>query len=227
MLSIARRTFKVRLALNLVLILSLCLSSSSCLKQGQTTSIPGVDSPIINIVDGKVMLTIGFKYIDIPGSFTFGIPNTKGSSATLGPRTNGGSLIRVLLEPQDLISDEFNNIPTQTLPDGRPFPFIMGGTLPAVAFEAPELLNTTFYLSQEAFGLFIPIEFPNEVIFNITSDIVINDKKIGIFSIIPNSTDGEGSGLVIMLSISEINKHKEMQRLINYSKKSKNRGVLF
>lgn len=195
---------------------------SSCLNQGEQTKLPGIDGPKINIVDGKILLSVGLENIDLPAGATLPIPKLKNSSVTLSPRFEGGSLIQVAFDLKDVENDEFRVVPSQTLPDGRPFPFLVGGELPALAFNIPKAFDTTFYASNKAFGFFIPVKFPPEVNFNVPIRIKVNDKNYGIFSAIGNGPDGTGSGFVVMLTLDNIRNNDDAKTLLKLSKKYKN-----
>ena len=192
---------------------------TSCLNQGETPKIPGVDGPMINIVDGKILLSVGLENIDLPAGATLPIPKLKSSTVTLAPRFEGGSLIQVSFDLKDIENDEFRVVPSQTLPDGRPFPFLVGGELPALAMNIPRAFDTTFYASNKAFGFFIPIKIPAEFQVNIPFRLVVNGKNYGIISAIGNGPDGHGSGLCVLLSLDNIRNNEEAKALLKLSEK--------
>lgn len=194
---------------------------SSCLNQQNQAKIPGIDGPKLNVVDGKILLSIGLENIDLPAGATVKIPKLENSSVTLAPRFEGGSIIQVSFDLKDVESDEFTVVPSQSLPDGRPFPFLVGGQLPALAVNIPRVLDSTFYASSKAFGVFVPVSFPPEVDFNIPIRIKVNDKNYGIFSAIGNGPDGTGSGFIVLLTLDNI-RNNEFQNLIEISKRYNN-----
>jgi hypothetical protein len=198
---------------------------SSCLQQGETPKIPGIDGPKLNIVDGKILLSVGLENIDLPAGATLPIPKLDHSSVTVSPRFEGGSLIQVAFDLRDVESDEFKVVPSQTLPDGRPFPFLVGGELPALAFNIQKAFDSTFYASNKAFGFFVPVKFPPEVNFNVPIRLKINDKNYGIFSAIGNGPDGQGSGFILLLTLDNIRNNDEAQNLLKLSKRYK--GTVF
>lgn len=205
----------------LLLFLSLFMFTS-CLNQGETAKIPGIDGPKINIIDGKILLSVGLENIDLPAGATLPIPKLEHSSLTLSPRFEGGSLIQVAFDLRDVESDDFRVVPTQTLPDGRPFPFLVGGELPALAFNIPKAFDATFYASNKAFGFFVPVKFPPEVKFNIPIRLKVNDKNYGIFSAIGNGPDGHGSGFIVLLTLDNIRNNDDAQKLLKLSKRYRN-----
>ena len=71
---------KAQIVLKFTLLFTLILGSSSCLNQGETPKIPGVDGPKVNIIDGKVLLSVGLENINLPVALTLPIPKTKESA---------------------------------------------------------------------------------------------------------------------------------------------------
>jgi hypothetical protein len=207
------------------------LGSTSCLNQAKTPKIPGVDGPKLNIMDGKIILSVGLENIDLPVGGT--IPASlidkklKNSHLTVGPRLEGGSLIQIAFDLKDVESDEFRVVPPQTLPNGMDFPFIVGGELPALAFNIPKAFDMTFYASKRAFGFFLPIKLPDDITFGATIALKVNGKHFGVFSVVGNDAQGEGSGLVLMLTLEEIRNNPDVQKLLRISKKKKFRKKLF
>jgi hypothetical protein len=205
--------------------------STSCLNQGETPKIPGVDGPKINIMDGKIILSVGLENVSLPGGAT--IPASlidkklKNSFVTVGPRWEGGSMIQIAFDLKDVESDHFKVVPPQTLPDGRPFPFVMGGELPALAFNVPKVFDTTFYASKRAFGFFLPIKLPRDFRLGGTINLKVNDKQFGVFTVVGNNAQGEGSGLVLMLTLEQIRDNPDVQTLLKYSKKRRFKNKVF
>jgi len=210
-----------------LILFTLLLSLSSCLNQSETPKIPGIDGPNLNIIDGKILLSIGLENIELPIGGTVPIPKMKNSSISMSARLGGGSIVQVALDLKDVESDEFRVVPTQTLPDGRPFPFVMNGELPALAFHIPKVFDMTFYASQRAFGFYLPIKMPTDFIYGATLRIKINGKQYGVFQVVGNNSEGEGSGLVVMLTLEEIRNNPDLQSLLKFSKKRRNKNTVF
>lgn len=216
----------MKFKLSYLVFFTLLFAMTSCLNQGETPKIPGVDGPKLNIVDGKILLSVGLENVSLPGGIS--LPATlidkklKNSSFTIGPRLEGGSLVQIAFDLKDVESDEFQVVPSQTLPDGREFPFIMGGELPALAFHIPKAFDMTFYASKKAFGFFLPIKLPEEFVFGATIALKVNGKQFGVFTVVGNNGQGEGSGLVLMLTLEQIRSNPDVKTLLKFSKKHKN-----
>ena len=97
----------------------------------------------------------------------------------------------------------------------------MDGTLPALALNVPKLLDTTFYASNAVFGFFIPVSLPDgmDIPFDIPFRLRMNGKQVGIVSYIRTNHEGEGSGVVLMLTMKQIQDNPEFQTLLKYSKR--------
>lgn len=201
---------------------------TSCLKQESGNPIPGVQGPYVNIQDGKIILTMILEKVDTSVGFSTPLPKIDSSMVTIGPAINGdgsqsGTLLRASFDLKELDSDKFKIVPAQKLPDGRDFPFLIDGTLPALAFNLPTVKNTTFYASKKVFGLFLPLTLPKELDFNLAYRIKVNGKKYGLISLIaPNEID-EGSGVVVLLTLDDIRNNPSVLKLLNRSKNNKKR----
>lgn len=195
--------------------------SSSCLNQGKLPKVPGVDGPHLNVSDGKIILSIGLENLDAPGGASFTIPKMEYSTATLMPGQFGGTIVKVAFDPRDVESDHFKVVPPEKLPDGRDFPFTVDGSVPALALNVPKLLDTTFYASKVVFGFFIPVNLPKDVQipYDLAFRLKINGKNVGIVSYIRENSDGEGSGVVLMLTMKQINENPDFKTLLEHSKK--------
>ncbi|MEE2672017.1 MAG: hypothetical protein VYA54_09910 [Bdellovibrionota bacterium] len=215
----------MKMMIHALLVLTLFVSAS-CTNQEEGQYIPGVNGPYLNVQDGKLLLSVELENIDLQAGVTLPVPKLKNSSVTVGPAmgedgTIGGTMIRVLFDLKDVENDNFKVVPSQTLPDGRPFPFMINGTLPALALHVPKAKNATFYVSEKVFGFFLPIKIPKDFNVDVHYRIKINGKSYGIVSLIHADEAGEGSGLVALLTLEEIRKNPDAQKLMKLSKRYK------
>lgn len=202
-------------------------AATSCLNQEEGQFIPGVNGPKVNIQDGKILLSMELEKIDLGTGLTLPMPKMQNSTITLGPTMNpdgtfGGTLIQVAFDLKDVESDEFRVVDPQLLPDGRTFPFLIDGTLPALAVNVPKAKNMTFYASKNVFGFFLPIRVPKEFTVSVHYRIKINGKNYGIVSLIHPDQQGEGGGVVALLTLKDVRESKELKKLLKLSKKYKN-----
>lgn len=219
--------------LSKALIFALLLVSTSCLKQGEKEYIPGVKGPDLNVQNGKILVSLELENIETDFGVTLPLPDLKHSTIGLTPAvhqdgTVGGTLIQVALDLKDVESDKFKVVPNETLPDGRPFPFLVEGTLPALALHVPEAFDMTFYASKKSFGFFLPIKLPAEFTGDVHFRIKVNGKSYGVASLIhPDPTTGDGAGVVVLLTLDDIRSSKSLRKLMRISKKSKNRSRIY
>jgi hypothetical protein len=209
----------MRNSLKIILFSFVLILPTGCLKQGKVPKIPGVAGPKVNVLDGKILLSVGLEKIDIPAGVTLPIPKLPNSDITIGPRWDGGTLIQIVFDPSDIKSEYFSVVPREVLPDGRPFPFLAGGELPALAINVPAAFDMTFYGSRKLFGFFIPVKLPKEFYADIHYRIKINGKNIGVVSLIHPNDRGEGSGFVLLLSMEQITQNEEIVDFLEFSKK--------
>lgn len=206
---------------------ALLFFSTSCFEQGKLPKVPGVDGPKINVQAGKLILSIGLENVNLRAGISLTIPKMEHSTATISPRMGDdgmvhGTIVKVAFDPRDVESDHFRVVPPEVLPDGRPFPFTVDGTLPALALNVPDLLDTTFYGSEKVFGFFIPVSLGSvDIPFDIPFRLSMNGKNIGIVSYIRKNSDGDGDGIVLMLTVSQIRDNPDMQTLLKHSKRYK------
>jgi len=205
---------------------SLLFVATSCLNQEDGQYIPGVNGPKVGIQDGKILLTVELEAVEMNAGLTLPLPKLQHSTVTIGPAmhddgTFGGTLIKVAFDPKDVENDNFRVVPSNVLPDGRDFPFMVDGSLPAIAVNVPKVKNTTFYMSTKLFGFFLPIKLPPEFNVSVHYRIKVNGKNYGIASLIHPDVRGEGAGLVVLLTLDDIRNNSGAQKLLKMSKKNK------
>ena len=127
-------------------------------------------------------------------------------------------------DPKDVENDDFRVVDPVTLPGGRPFPFTAGGTLPALAINVPDWWDMTFYGSTKLFGFFIP--FNHQVEQDFAVRIRMNGKSIGMMSLLRTDEQSGNTGFMIMFSLEQINS-PDVQKLLKFSEKRRNRGRVF
>jgi hypothetical protein len=212
-----------------LMLFSLLFAASSCLNQGEGRKIPGLNGPKVNIQDGKVVLSLELENISMDLGLTLPISKKmKNSSVSIMPAmhddgTMGGTLIRASFDLRDVESDHFKVVPSQTLPDGRAFPYMVSGTLPSLAFNIPKAKNATFYVSKKVFGIFLPLKISKDLVGSIHYRIKINGKYYGAVSLIRPDVNGEGAGVLALLTLDEIRSNPGLKKLMRMSKKNKSR----
>jgi hypothetical protein len=209
-------------AMKYLILASLMLVLSSCVDQEDGEYIPGIDGPHVNIQDGKILITVELININLDTVLTVSNPKLPSSLISLSQGEKGGTQIQASFDLKDVESEEFKVVPPELLPDGRPFPFMIDGTLPAIAMHIPKAKNMTFYASEKLFGFFLPLKLPFEFQDDVNYRIRINGENYGIVALIHPDEQGLGSGVVALLTLDEVRDNPELQKLLRLSKKYKN-----
>ncbi|MFY7993337.1 MAG: hypothetical protein ACOVP4_08615 [Bacteriovoracaceae bacterium] len=209
----------------LVLTLAMALAPSCGNQPTGLPNIPGVQGPLFNVVDGKVMITFNFLTLNSNFGGRIPLPKTKNSFVEITPNIiDGGTTAQFLLDVEDLRSAGLGSQDPTTLPDGRPLPGIPGGTLPAIAVNVHEILDSTLYFNSNLFGLFIPINKLNTQGLSAYYKVVIKGQDAGLLGIVSSDENGENAGFTLFLKLDTL-RNKDFKKIINLSKK--NRSVVY
>jgi hypothetical protein len=198
----------------LLVLFFLSISFTGCGKQTDA-KIPLVKGPFFNVQNGKLILSLTAQTLNIDYGFSMPIPKLNYSDLTISPALEGGSTIQIGFDFRDV--EGLNVQDPERLPDGRDFPFVVGGTLPVLAVNVAEFYETTFYYSEKFFGFFVPINYSADMSF--FQRLKIDGKQIGIASIIKPNDEGKMAGLLLMFTLKDIENNPQLKRLLKYSKK--------
>lgn len=213
---------------NYLILACVVMTATSCMDQEEGQKIPGLNGPKVNITEGKILVTAELTNVNIGQTFSAEIPKLPNSSISVDDARDedgnltGGTAIEVLFDLNDVENDDFRTVPPQVLPDGRPFPFMVDGTLPGLAFYVPKAKNMTFYASEKMFGFFLPLQIPKDFVEEISYRIRINGKSYGVVALVHPDENGLGSGVVLLLTLDEIRDNPDAQKLLKISQKFKN-----
>jgi hypothetical protein len=181
----------------------MALSLTACGGKGTKANpiIAGVIGPTVEVVNGRVVLSMTFENIHIDGGATIPIPKYPNSSVQVGPDFQStGTLLVVTISVSDFLGDKGTLFNPQTLPGGRPLPGVAAGELPAIAIQVPQLFNTVFYVGPQVIGLFVPF---NKL--NLQGAIVsfrFYDKSgnpIGLLSLVGSDAAGANAGILALV----------------------------
>lgn len=198
--------FKKILVSGLMAIMALS-SLTGCGGKGNTVNptIEGITGPEVEIVNGKVLLSMTFKDITIDGGATIPIPKFPNSSVQVGPDfQSAGTLLVLTMDTKDFLGNNNGVVgfDPQTLPGGRPIPTVAAGSLPAVAIPVKQLFNTVFYVGPKVVGFFVPF---NKL--NLAGSILsfrFYDKAgapKGILALVGADQSGKNAGIMALLSV--------------------------
>jgi hypothetical protein len=200
------------------------LLATSCGNQAEgLPQINGVKGPLLNIVDGQVMLTFKFLNVNVDAGLKAPIPETRNSYMEFSPNVQDGGMLFVLyLDPEDLSNVDIGIGDGNTLPDGRPVPGIPGGRLEdSLRIDTP-WRDISFFYHKELFGIWMPFGFETAGISGYWN-MHMNNKNIGFLGLVGNDqVRGYKAGGIVLLKINAL-KDKKLQSLIKMSKRNPHR----
>jgi hypothetical protein len=197
----------------------------SCGSQPEVPQIEGIKGPNFNVMDGKVLISVTFEQLEVIGGGRFPIPKMDNSFMELTPAQMGGTFFQVALDIQDIDGTDWSLVDPHALPGGRPLPGVVGGQLPSIAVQVPSLNDTTFYVSKQIFGFFVPFNVDAQGAI-VSFRLYMENKHIGNISLVGNDQSGENGGLLLLMNLNKDGKAR-LQKLIDYSKRKENKGKLF
>lgn len=193
----------------------------SCGQQGaELPQINGVQGPNFNVVDGQVLMTFKFLNMQVDAGLKAPIPKTKHSFIEFAPNmVDGGMMLQVYMDVEDLKSISIGVGDGNYLPDGRALPGVPGGRLENSLRIDTEWHDISFYYHKELFGLWIPVGFETAGISGYWN-INMNQKRVGFLGLVGNDeVRGYKAGAVVLLNLGAL-KDKQLNRLIELSKRN-------
>jgi len=193
----------------------------SCGQQGaELPEIQGVKGPIFNVVDGQVLMTFKLLNMQVDAGLKVPIPKTKHSFLEFAPNAiDGGMMLQVYMDVEDLKSISIGVGDGNYLPDGRALPGVPGGRLENSLRIDTEWHDISFYYHKELFGLWIPVGFETAGISGYWN-INMNQKRVGFLGLVGNDeVRGYKAGAVVLLNLGAL-KDKQLNRLIEMSKRN-------
>jgi hypothetical protein len=197
----------------------------SCGSQPEVPQIDGIKGPTFNVMDGKVLISVTFENMEVIGGARFPLPKMPNSFMELSPAQLGGTFFQVALDITDIDGTDWTLVDPQALPGGRPLPGVVGGQLPTLAVQVPDLGNATFYVSKQVFGFFMPFKVDAQGAV-VTFRLYMENKHIGNISLVGNDQKGENGGLLLLMNLNKEGKAR-LQKLVDYSKRKENKGKMF
>lgn len=203
-----------------VLSFAIVLTPSCGQQGGGLPEINGVKGPLFNVVDGQVLMTFKLLNMQVDAGLKVPIPKTKHSFLEFAPNVvDGGMLLQVYMDVEDLRSISIGVGDGNYLPDGRALPGVPGGKLENSLRIDTQWHDISFYYHQKLFGLWIPVGFETAGISGYWN-INMKEKRVGFLGLVGNDeVRGYKAGAVVLLNLEAL-KDKQLNRLIQLSKRN-------
>lgn len=181
--------------------MALALTACGGASTGTNPVISGVTGPDVEVVNGRVVLSMVFDNISIDGGATIPIPKYPNSSIEVGPDfQSAGTLLVLTISVSDFLGTGSAAFNPQTLPGGRPLPGVAAGVMPAVAIQVKQLANMVFYVGPQVLGVFVPF---NKL--NLQGAIVSfrfynkTGAAVGMISLVGSDASGANAGILALV----------------------------
>jgi hypothetical protein len=186
---------------SLAVLMAITLTACGGAGSGKNPLIQGITGPDVEVVNGRLVLSMVFQNIHIDGGATIPIPKYPNSSIQVGPDfQSSGTLLVLTVSVTDFLGDKGTLFNAQTLPGGRPIPGIAAGVMPAVAIQVPQLMNMVFYVGPEVLGVFVPFGKLNMqgaiVSFRFYNKA---SEPVGMLSLVGSDAAGLNAGILALI----------------------------
>jgi len=185
----------------LAVLMAITLTACGGASSGKNPVIQGVTGPDVEVVNGRLILSMVFNDIHIDGGATIPIPKYPNSSIQVGPDfQSAGTLLVLTISVSDFLGDHGTFFNPQTLPGGRPLPGIAAGVIPAIAITVPQLMNMSFYVGPDVLGVFVPFNKLN-LQGAIVSFRFYNKAgaAVGMISLVGSDANGANAGILALV----------------------------
>lgn len=190
------------LILSCSMVATLGFVSSCGSNSGSNIQIAGLKGPDVTLLNDSMLISIVFQNIQMDGGLRYNIPKYTNSYLEISPdASSGGTLMSVSVSLADLMNTGLQKLDPQKLPGGRNLPGVAGGSLPAVAFSIEKFHNMSFYLGPNIFAIFLPAETGVDGSIA-TFNYYVSGKTAGTLSLVGKDTNGENSGVLLMLKVT-------------------------
>jgi hypothetical protein len=170
---------------------------------GKGKSVPGLNSFHVGVLQSRLYASFVSTTLHWDVGLTAPIPGLQDSSVSVSPDLASSGTVFQFSIPLGSLLNHGRPLPIEALPDGRPLPDIQGGELPRWDTEINGL-KLSVYLSNDAFALFVPLNFVAKNGFTLATQVSVSieDERgnlLGKAYAIPVNVSGSGSGLFVLL----------------------------
>lgn len=169
---------------------------------GLNPQIAGVTGPDVELVGGRLILSMTFQNVSVDAGVTIPIKQYPNSSLQVGPDfQSNGTLIVLTMSVPDYLGNQGQGLNPQALPGGRPLPSVAAGVMPAVAIQVKQLFNTVFYVGPQVIGFFVPfnkLDLAGTILTFRFYDKV--NKPVGILALVGSDANDQNAGILAMMN---------------------------
>lgn len=192
-------------------------------------TINGIKGPFFNIVDGKILITMKFLNFNLDAGARFPLQmvhnDMKHSSIEFAPNfEDGGMMLSLYADTDDLENLDIGIGEGNTLPDGRPVPGIPGGEIKnSLRIDTEFRVGSTnlapsFFFHKTYFGIWMPFGFETAGLSGYWN-IYLKNRNVAMLSLVGNDNEGRKAGGLLLLRLDNL-KDKQLQNLIRESKRN-------
>ncbi len=189
---------------------------------GGLPEIDGFKGPFFSVIDGKIVITMKFLKLDIDAGIKAPIPETRESAIEFAPNIiDGGMMLSLYLDADDLQAIDIGVGDANTLPDGRPVPGIPGGRLEnSLRLDTRiKQFDVSFFFHKTLFGVWMPFGFETAGISGYWR-VNLNGKNVGFLGLVGNEVaTGRKAGGVVMVYLNNL-KDQRLQKLLELSRRN-------
>lgn len=172
---------------------------------GNGFKIPGVAGPNFSTTEDHVVTNMVLEKIQFSSTpMNVEIPKIPNSYVEIvGIANDGGTSIDFNIDIDAITNGNVGTLDPAGLPGGRELP-VIGGKLPAVAFNIPVAQNVHIYVGNKVYGIFVPVVFPEEIQGVLIYTVKIKGKKYGNVAVVGNDSTGANSGVLVLADLNTL-----------------------
>lgn len=159
--------------------------------------ITGIEGPFVSVAEGKLVVTLKMPEAIQPNGFAFDINAEKKSRVNFVAAEEGGMVLEMKLDLDDLEAYDVAEGENNTLPDGRMIPGVPGGALKNSKRVDRTNDFVTFH-SPKSFGIAVPFNWN----LGSTRDghhwLSWKGKNIGMISVVNASGEKKAYGMIFL-----------------------------
>lgn len=197
--------------------IAVSLPLMSCGKRSSSGSpgVEGVKNYTFNYGGGNARLSILFANLKIDGGAVIPLSQPAGATIEIGPDFMSEGTLFVITVPLSSLAGNTGGLPLLGLPDGRPIPDVVTGSVNGSVVNLPLFGPSFLYMGKDVFGLFLPVNLPNT--FAIVR-VKMKDEAgnlLGAFYGIPKMGSKTISGVLVLIPVEGSGASKTLARNLN------------